>query len=255
MILSKLFLLSLSHSWSLSIIAWGSTSCHLWKIRHRRWTRTSGWIKGWLLPGIMWPRIEPLWCSCCFLSGLSGRIFFENSAFRQVRSFIFGFLHALLLRWGWLESWLKLMLLPHFLRSSLWYSLRFLSLDLLALAWLLINEAECVLHIWVVRISHCWWIKHIIPATLIIALIKLLLYSEVLLVHLIFDLLNLSLICCVYIESSIHFASTRKLVLILQLGKALVRHRKLTLLVHYLVTHSISLLSKRVFHNSNAFRT
>ena len=97
-------------------------------------------------------------------------------------------------------------------------------LDLLTCARLLINEAECVLHIWVVRISHCWWIKHIIPATLIYTLIKLLLNSEVLLVQLVIDLLNWSLISGVNIESSIYFSSTRKLVMIVKLSKALVRH-------------------------------
>ena len=90
------------------------------------------------------------------------------------------------------------MLLSHSLR------LRLLRLDLLLIfARMLINEAECVLHIWVVRITHCRRIKHIIPSTLIQTLIKLLLNSEVLLMDLIFDLLDWSLTSGVYIESSI----------------------------------------------------
>ena len=102
------------------------------------------------------------------------------------------------------------MLLSHSLR------LRLLRLHLLLIfARLLINEAECVLHIWVVRVAHCRRIKHIIPSTLFQTLIKLLLNGEVLLMDLIFDLLNWSFASGVYIESSIQ---------IVQLSKALVCH-------------------------------
>ena len=60
----------------------------------------------------------------------------------------------------------------------------FLRLDLLIFARLLINEAELVLGVWVVRITHCRRIEHVIPSAIIRVLVKLLLLSEVFLLHL-----------------------------------------------------------------------
>ena len=208
----------------------------------------------------MWPWVEPLRSTrCCFLRGwLRGRIFAEHSAFRQLISISFvarisylwhGFLHALLRR-SWLESWLELMLLPHILRGPILCRLRFFRLDLLIFARLLINEAELVFLVWIVCITHCRWIKHIIPSAIIQSLIKLLLNSEVFILHRIsINLLHMHLISVVFIvfiwhllnvQSSIHFAGSsgiivlhiKLIVMIVQLGKARVWHRKLILLVH-----------------------
>ena len=82
-----------------------------------------------------------------------------------------------------------LLILWH-LRSAGRRYVSFLRLDLLIFARLLINEAELVLSVWVVRITHCRRIEHVIPSAIIRVLVKLLLLSEVFLLHVLIHLIS-----------------------------------------------------------------